>query len=259
MLEIGWYFVIYAFLGWCLEVVFHVVQTGKFVNRGFLNGPVCPIYGFGVVLVVLCLTPLNHSLLLLFIGSVILTSLLEFAAGFILEKAFHTKWWDYSDQPFHIKGYICLKFSLSWGVASVFVMRLVHPMIEKLVGWVPHFISIPLLCLVLALFLADAVATVVAVRQMDKRLRLIHEIGRKLRSQSDAIGKNITADTRRLLQAKEKLDAQSKAMERRLLKAFPNLQSKRYEQELEALRERLYRRIGERKEARRRRRAARRH
>ena len=72
-----WIFFIYSFLGWCLEVCFFALNTGKFVNRGFLNGPVCPIYGFGVVIVVLCLTPLMENTLLLFLGSVLLTSLLE--------------------------------------------------------------------------------------------------------------------------------------------------------------------------------------
>ena len=72
-------FFIYAFLGWCTEVSYAALQTGKFVNRGFLNGPVCPIYGFGVVIIIACLTPLKKNLLLLFLGSVVLTSLLELA------------------------------------------------------------------------------------------------------------------------------------------------------------------------------------
>lgn len=247
MLQMGWYFVIYAFLGWCLEVAFHAVQTGKFINRGFLNGPVCPIYGFGVVVVILCLLPLNHNLFLLFLGSVLLTSLLEYVTGFALEKVFHTRWWDYSDQPFNIRGHVCLKFSLAWGFACVFVLRLIHPMIAKMVGWIPRLPSIILLCVLLGLFIADAVATVIGVRRMDKRLRLINEIGRKLREGSDSIGENISEDTLKLIQAKEKLAAQSKRMERRLLKAFPGLKSRRYAEELEALRERLRERVKSRK------------
>ena len=240
MLELSWYFVIYAFLGWCLEVAFHAVQTGRFINRGFLNGPVCPVYGFGVVIVVLCLTPLSHNLFLLFAGSVVLTSLLEFLTGFILEKAFHTRWWDYSGQPFNVKGYI-------WGFACVFVLRLVHPMIRELIGWVPHLASVILVCVLLGLFIADTVATVIAVRRLDKKLRLLSEVGRKLREGSDAIGENISEDTLKLLERREKLAAQTKAMERRLLKAFPDLKSKRYAEELEGIRERLLERIKNRK------------
>ena len=73
-----WYFFIYAFLGWCTEVSFFAIKTGKFVNRGFLNGPVCPVYGFGLVIIIMALTPLKENLLLLFVGSVIITSSLEF-------------------------------------------------------------------------------------------------------------------------------------------------------------------------------------
>ena len=102
-----WIFFIYAFLGWCTEVSYAALVTGTFVNRGFLNGPVCPIYGFGVVIVLTCLTPLAGSLPLLFLGSVVLTSALEWLTGFALEKLFHQRWWDYSDEPFNLSGYIC--------------------------------------------------------------------------------------------------------------------------------------------------------
>ena len=121
--ELLCFFVIYSVLGWCLEVCFCTINTGQFVNRGFLNGPVCPIYGFGMVIVLVALTPLAHSLPVLFVGGALLTSALELAAGWILKKVFHTSWWDYSDVPFNLGGYICLKFSLAWGVAVVAVMK----------------------------------------------------------------------------------------------------------------------------------------
>ena len=120
--DLLWYFTIYSFLGWCSEVIFATVTTGKFVNRGFLNGPVCPIYGFGMVLVLAILTPVQQSGLALFFGGMILASALELAGGWALKKIFHTTWWDYSDQPFNLGGYICLKFSLAWGVC----LSLIH-------------------------------------------------------------------------------------------------------------------------------------
>lgn len=110
--EAVWIFLIYAFLGWCCEVAFAAVNKGKFVNRGFLNGPVCPIYGFGMLIVVLCLWSLRDKPFLLFLGSAALTTALEFVTGFVLERFFHDKWWDYSDMPFNVKGYICLKFTV---------------------------------------------------------------------------------------------------------------------------------------------------
>lgn len=113
------FFLIYSCLGWCLEVIYAAVSTGQLVNRGFLNGPVCPIYGFGMIIVLFTLSPLVDNLLLLYIGGVILPSVLELAGGWALYKLYHTRWWDYSDFPFNIGGYICLEFSLLWGVGTV--------------------------------------------------------------------------------------------------------------------------------------------
>lgn len=97
--QILWYFYIYGFLGWCSEVAFAAVAHGKFVNRGFVNGPICSIYGFGVMSVLLVLGPLKSSLWLLFGGSVLFTSAIEYLTGWMLEKVFHDKWWDYSKRP----------------------------------------------------------------------------------------------------------------------------------------------------------------
>ena len=117
MYQLLWIFFLYAFLGWCTEVSYAALRTGKFVNRGFLNGPVCPIYGCGVVVVLAGLEPLKGNFVLLFLGSVVLTSALEWATGFVLEKLFRQRWRDYSDKPFNLGGYICLEFSVMWGFA----------------------------------------------------------------------------------------------------------------------------------------------
>lgn len=133
------YFLIYSCLGWCLEVVYAAVTTGKLVNRGFLNGPVCPIYGFGMVIVLYALTPLVDNTLLLYLGGVILPSALELVGGWALYKLYRTRWWDYSDYPFNIGGYICLEFCLLWGVGTLVVMRIVHPVIANLVAMIPRW------------------------------------------------------------------------------------------------------------------------
>lgn len=135
--EVVWIFLIYAFIGWCTEVSYATLDVGKFVNRGFLNGPYCPIYGIGVLVVVVILTPLKNSLLILFIGSFVLTSVLEYITGYVLEKVFHNKWWDYSDKPFNIKGYVCLKFSILWGLACSFIMLVIHPIVMGFIHIIP--------------------------------------------------------------------------------------------------------------------------
>lgn len=132
-----WYFFIYAVLGWCAEVIFAAVNTGKFVNRGFLNGPLCPMYGVGVAVIVFCLSPLEDNVWLTFLAAVVLTSGLEWITGFVLEKLFHQRWWDYSELPFNIGGYICLKFSLAWGLACLLILKVIHPGIAALVHHIP--------------------------------------------------------------------------------------------------------------------------
>lgn len=135
--ELLWYFAIYSFLGWCMEVVFCTVRTGKLVNRGFLNGPVCPIYGFGMVIVLAVLGRFSDNIALLFFGGMALTSALELAGGWALKRFFHTTWWDYSDKPMNLGGYICLQFSLAWGLCVVLAVRFLHRAVEALVQWLP--------------------------------------------------------------------------------------------------------------------------
>jgi uncharacterized membrane protein len=184
-------FFVYAFLGWCAEVSYAALITGKFVNRGFLNGPVCPIYGFGVVIVLACLTPLKESKLLLFLGSVLLTSLLELVTGFLLEKIFHQRWWNYSDQPFNIGGYICLRFSLMWGFACTFVVYILHPTILWCIRLVPHAIGVVLLCVFGAAMAVDLAATVRTITRMNRRLSQIDELAAKIKEASNEFGENL--------------------------------------------------------------------
>ena len=148
------YFLIYSCIGWCLEVIYAAATTGQLVNRGFLNGPVCPIYGFGMIIVLFALTPLQHSILLLYIGGVILPSALELVGGWALYKLYHTRWWDYSDFPFNIGGYICLEFCLLWGVGTLVVMRIVHPVVADLVDLIPPFVGVILMCFLYAVYAA---------------------------------------------------------------------------------------------------------
>ena len=186
-----WIFFIYAFLGWCTEGSYAALVTGKFVNRGFLNGPVCPIYGFGVVIVLTCLTPLADNLLLLFLGSVVLTSALEWITGFVLEKLFHQRWWDYSDQPFNLSGYICLRFSIAWGFACMFVVKLLHPTVLLFIRIIPQALGVVLLVLLGAVMAVDLAATVSAIVKLNHRLEQLDELAAKIKEVSNEFGENL--------------------------------------------------------------------
>ena len=189
--EIVWVFMIYAFLGWCTEVAYAALELKEFVNRGFLNGPVCPIYGCGVLVVLTLLEPLKQSFLLLFIGSFFLTSILEFFTGFLLEKIFHNQWWDYSDENFNICGYVCLKFSILWGLGCTLIVNVIHPNIDKFINILPKIPGTVLLALFSIVFLADLVITAGTILRFNKRLKLLDEAASKIKIISDEIGENI--------------------------------------------------------------------
>jgi len=169
--------------------------TGQFVNRGFLLGPLCPIYGFGVLLVVLCLNPIKHNIVLLFFGSVFLTSLLEYVTGFILEKLFNERWWDYSDMPFNLNGYICLRFSLMWGIGCLFIVKVLFPFTEKLIDKIPKKIGLPLLIFLSLILAIDLVITLVGMLHLPKQIDAMDKTGRVLDTVEQDIGKGIAAGT----------------------------------------------------------------
>lgn len=247
-----WIFIIYAFLGWCSEVAFAAVNKGKFVNRGFLNGPVCPIYGVGMLIVVLCLWNLRDRPLLLFLGSALLTTALEFVTGFVLERFFHDKWWDYSDMPFNIKGYVCLKFTILWGLAASFIIGAIHRFIYMLIEKTPFVLGVILLAVFSAAFIADFIVTLTALVKLPKKLKAMAEAERALRAVSDKIGENISDTTIAAKEKGEALAEESKPrleelkaeyekkkkelsamlernfVQRRIFKAFPNLKNGRY-------------------------------
>ena len=190
--QLVWMFFVYAFMGWCAEVAFAGLRHGRFVNRGFLNGPICPIYGFGLVGVIYLLIDLKDNLLILFLGSVIVTTVIEYITGWVLEKLFHAKWWDYTNNRFNIHGYVCLEFSLIWGFAATFIVRIIHPMVMNLINGIPHQTGTVLACIMVGLTAVDLGATVAAICNMQKKLRLITAAAREIHEISDIIGENVS-------------------------------------------------------------------
>ena len=194
--QILWYFYIYGFLGWCSEVAFAAVAHGKFVNRGFVNGPICSIYGFGVMSVLLVLGPLKSSLWLLFGGSVLFTSAIEYLTGWVLEKVFHTRWWDYSKRRWNLDGYICLSSSIAWGFLTILLTEYIHQPIARLVLGVSYPVLLVCVSAVSVLFLLDtyesvreALALGNALKAMTRLHSEIEELQKRLEAlQEEAAG-----------------------------------------------------------------------
>lgn len=271
------YFFVYGFFGWCTEVAFAACKERKFVNRGFLNGPICPIYGIGVGIVVQFLTPYKDNFILLYVTSVVLVTALEWVTGFILEKVFHNKWWDYSKMPLNLNGYVCLLFSLIWGVACVAIVEFIHPVIHKVLSWIPKPIGIGLIVVLGIAILADLYVTVSTILKMNRHLEKMKEIAAELHRISDELGESIYKDVVEVLErreewklkvqeasgeVKEKMqDVSDEVMDRigelkkkyrevggkglhvskRLIKAFPRIQSKKYREAMEDLKQYLKR------------------
>ena len=206
-------FFIYSFLGWCVEVAFVAVTTGKVVNRGFLNGPVCPIYGCGMVGVLIILLPVKNNVWLLFLGGMIICSAVELFGGWILDKIFHMRWWDYSEKPFNIGGYICLPFSIMWGFAVVFAVKFVHTPIMFLVKKVPDMGKLVLIIFLVIIFTVDMIVTLknlIGIKKSLGQLDLIAEelnnIGNQIK---DVVGNSAIDMADKAEQAKDELGKSS--------------------------------------------------
>lgn len=208
--QILWLFLIYSMAGWIVEVAFVTLTTGRLVNRGFLNGPVCPIYGFGMIGVLLALGPISDQLLLLFFGGMFLCTVVECFGGWVLDKLFHMRWWDYTGYPFNFHGYVCLGFSVMWGIGVVLVVRVVHPLIFKLVNSVPQNIGIVpmvLLYIVYAIDLVVSLKTVIGISknlgEMEKIARVLHQLGNEM---SQLVGGVVLDTTEKLSEGREVLE-----------------------------------------------------
>ncbi len=190
--DLSLYFFVYSFLGWCTEVAYAAVKEHRFVNRGFLNGPVCPIYGFGVSIVIALLTPYKENIIILYIFSVLLVTTLEGLTGWVMDIVFHNKWWDYSNRPLNIGGYVCLTFSLIWGMACVLIMDLLHPIIAKLLSFIPFTLGLVLIIFLSIIMISDCCVTATAIFKLNKHLDHMEKIARELHEISDQIGLDLS-------------------------------------------------------------------
>ena len=159
------YFIIYSLVGWLLEVLLKYVDDKKFVNRGFLLGPICPIYGYGVLLIILLIGCNDNDLLSIFLKSIFICSILEYFTSFIMEKLFKARWWDYSQRRFNINGRICLETMLPFGMGATIILYSIHPKVIYLVGLIPYNIKAMISIVFVALYLID---NFISMRVMNK-------------------------------------------------------------------------------------------
>ncbi|HWT27777.1 MAG TPA: cardiolipin synthase [Mobilitalea sp.] len=169
-------FFLYSVFGWIYESILVSVQSRAIVNRGFLNGPVVPIYGCGALLIYLTFWDERNHILLVFIGSICLATLLEYFTSLIMEQLFHTRWWDYSNYKFNLNGRVCLIVSLLWGVLAILMLYIFQPGIHYLIAAIPRQSGEVLGYVILPIFLTDIIITSIYTVKFDKLLAKLHSL-----------------------------------------------------------------------------------
>lgn len=207
--EIVWLFFVYSFLGWAMEVVHGVYGKRKLINHGFLNGIVCPVYGFSMVFLSVFLDSLREGWFYLFLGCMIVSSVIELITGVILEKVFQIRMWDYSNMKFQVGGYVCLKYAILWGILGMLLIKLANPFFLSIIHEIPQLVGEILLIVFNILLVVDTVTTLAGLYFGRENSKHMDEIADGFSQASNSLRKAITA-----------------RVEQRMERAFPNQKKK---------------------------------
>lgn len=213
-------FLIYSFIGWLMEISFTLYKDKTLVNRGFLMGPYCPIYGCGCILIILLLKRYLNDFIALFIMSMVICSILEYLTSYIMEKLFKARWWDYSDRRFNINGRICLETMVPFGLLGCLLMYVINPFISEIISNVPKNILNPIAIVLFILFVIDNITS--------------YSIITKLHLHTNKIVMDNTEEITK--KVREYVSNHSK-FGKRLMKSYPNLKvlKERYKRKIKKL------------------------
>lgn len=234
------YFLIYSFLGWFLESVYKTVYAKKFVNSGFLIGPVCPIYGIGAMIMYIFLSGYNNNPLHVFVIGFVVLSIWEYIVAWALEKIFNEKYWDYSNKKFNLDGRVCLLNSIFWGVLGVLFTYFIHPFVQSQIVKVNSIVLIVLTIACVIIIIIDMIISIIKLNSITKKLNDIKEIREQIKikllelkdlkntkvSLKDSIQLVIEDLKEEETKLKEKLFKQTE----RIRKAFPTMKSEKFKQ-----------------------------
>lgn len=263
-------FFIYSFVGWVYESALVSIKKRTWVNRGFLNGPMIPIYGVGATSVYLVMGSRTESAVLVFLEGMLLATILEYLTSFFMEKIFHAKWWDYSNNRYNIHGRVCAMASLFWGFLSILMIEVLHPLLNRFINWFPREVGEFVGYIILLLFITDLTVTIIYALQLDKKVadmqRLRDELVEiisnakifevteelKLRLENTQItdwldgfhGKKyfdeIETRFKSIISKYQNRSEGKSFVQKRLLKAFPSIRFENREYALKDLRDRLF-------------------
>lgn len=198
-------FLIYSFIGWLVEIFLTLVMERKFINRGFLIGPLVPIWGTGAILITLILRP-QDSLFNLVISSAFIGTFLEYVVNYLMEKLFKVRWWDYSQFPFNINGRVCLVSSCIFGIGGLLVIKIINPFLFNIFAKVNPSVFCIIIMFLMMLVLVD--------------FCISFNIIQKLKISAESVRKDYTEE----ISKKVRATLMDKSFGfKRLLKAFPNV------------------------------------
>lgn len=259
-------FIIYSMIGWICECIYvGVFIEHKFINRGFLKGPICPVYGCGGLAVVMLPQEIRDSWIPLFICTMVMCSIIEYITGWYLEHTFHMKWWDYSNYKFNIKGRVCLLNSVLFGFMGLFVMHFVQPLIDYFIGSLTSVSTAAFANAIGVVFIIDAVTTVQRLVDFKTLMEKMETLNEQLREQFEdeawykavVFAEKLETAKAKLQEEKENRNArlmkridevlQHQRKQQELLKVFPNANSTHYKESVAMLREKIKADIQERK------------
>ena len=174
-------FFFYCFCGWVWESCYVSARQRQWVNRGFLHGPLLPIYGSGAIIILFVTLPVADNLWLVYVLGMLAATLLEYVVGAVMEQLFKVRYWDYTKQPCNLHGYICLTSSIAWGFFSILLVRFIHPPIDRLLHKLPDLLVNPLAGVIAALFIWDTVKSTRAAIDLREVLTKLTEENEELR------------------------------------------------------------------------------
>jgi uncharacterized membrane protein len=251
------YFIIYSFLGWCMETVYCSLKERRPVPRGFLLGPICPIYGVGVLMMICWFAPFMGSPLLFYLVATVCMSAWEYFVGWLLEVTTHIKYWDYSMYKFNLKGRICLWVCLTWGALAYIILYWIHPAVSQLVLKLPLTARYILAIVLAVVLIADAATTIRKLALIAKLMRKLEQarvqlsLGRAeledaLQEARDELSEKLAVgslerktrrqeNAARLQKSYDELLAKAERTSRRFLRRYTRMSSKRYSSNLSDL------------------------
>lgn len=224
-------FMIYAILGWCMEVTCKLIQYKRFINRGFLIGPYCPIYGYGAILITFLLKKYTNDPIALFFMAIIICGTLEYLTSYFMEKIFKARWWDYSQKKFNINGRVCLNTIIPFGLLGLFIMYVSNPFFISKIEMLPQMWLSILFWALLAIYIVDNMVSGIVIRYVKKTEKIV---GKDLDNTEE-----ITKKVKEVLQSKS-------ALHRRLLNAYPSLETVKIK--IKAKKEKIKEKVEEQKE-----------